>query len=449
MSNTSTDDATIAKWQLPRAFAELRKPYRYKVFHGGRGGAKSWNFARQLLISGYERPLRVLCAREFQNSITDSVHKLLADQVGALGLEGAYEVLKTGIRSRINETEFIFIGLRHNIGNMKSYEGIDVCWVEEAKDVSKQSWEVLIPTVRKPNSEIWVSFNPELETDETYKRFVLSPPAGALVRKVTWRDNPWFPAVLANERDELQAKDEDAYLNVWEGNCRVALDGAVYANELRRATADNRVTRVPWEASAPVHTAWDLGHADSTAIWFVQMVGFEYRIIDFYQAHGQKVAHYVKQLRERPYAYGNCWLPHDATHELMGAPLTIAQQLREHHFDVRIVPKLDVAPGIEAARAIFPKCWFDESKCADGLQSLRHYRYEQKQDGVSFAKQPLHDWSSHAADAFRYLAVAVRPDPNFVSSPIADNRYDPLDGGPQMRGNYGRTEEQTTFDPLR
>jgi phage terminase large subunit len=192
---------------------------------------------------------------------------------------------------------------------------------------------------------------------------------------------------------------------------------------------------------------WDLGHADSTAIWFVQMVGFEYRIIDFYQAHAQKLAHYAKVLQEKPYVYGNTWLPHDATHQLLGAPLTISQQLREHKFRTRIVPKISVAQGIEAARTVFAKCWFDADKTSDGLQSLRHYRYEIKRDGESYAKEPLHDWSSHAADAFRYLAIAMREDPKFASQPSAYSDYDPLAGTPSG-GRYGRTEE-TAYDPLR
>lgn len=434
---------------LPEAFTPLFEPHRYKIYHGGRGGAKSWNFARTLLIKGMQRPQRTLCAREFQNSISDSVHRLLSDQIASLNVGLHYEVQNHAIFGP-DGTEFAFIGLRHNIGNMKSYEGFDRCWVEEAKDVSKRSWDTLIPTIRKEDSEIWASFNPELETDETYKRFVLRPPSNALVRRVTWRDNPWFPEVLRLEMEDLKVRDYDSYLNVWEGNCRLALEGAVYANEIRAATADNRIRAVPWEANSPVHTVWDLGHADSTAIWFVQMFGFEFRLIDFYQAHGQKLAHYVKALKDRPYAYGDAWLPHDATHELLGSPLTIAQQLREHHFQVRVTPKISVAQGIEAARTIFSKCWFDQDKCADGLQSLRHYRYEQKPDGESFAKQPLHDWSSHAADAFRYLAVAVREDPKWPSPATADSGYDPLEGAPMDRVHRGRTtEEFSAFDPLR
>lgn len=394
---------------FPDAFKPLFEPYRYKVFYGGRGGAKSWNFARALLIRGVKERRRVLCAREFQNSIDESVHRLLADQIQALGLQGFYRVLNTEIVGK-NETYFGFEGLRRNIASLKSFEGADDCWVEEAKDVSKASWETLIPTIRKPGSEIWVSYNPELETDETHRRFVLNPPPGALVRKVNWSDNPWFPDVLRAEMEHLKANDYDAYLNIWEGHCRQSLDGAVYANEIRSATSENRITRVPYEPKKPVHTFWDLGKSDNTAIWFVQVVGFEFRVIDYYQAHGHNLAHYVKTLRERPYAYGDQWLPHDAQHDLLASELTIEQQMKAHGFSVKIAPKTSVAAGIEAARSVFPKCFFDQEKTSDGLQCLRHYRYERKDDGMSFTKQPVHDWSSHGADAFRYLAVSLTED---------------------------------------
>lgn len=134
---------------------------RYKVLYGGRGGAKSWAIARALLAWGIARRLRVLCARETMQSISDSVHKLLAGQVEALRLAEHYQVQKSSIVG-INGTEFAFAGLRHNVAQIKSYESFDIAWVEEAQAVSKASWEVLIPTIRKPDSEIWIRFNPEL-----------------------------------------------------------------------------------------------------------------------------------------------------------------------------------------------------------------------------------------------------------------------------------------------
>lgn len=192
------------------------KRARYKVTYGGRGSAKSWNIARQLLGLAATCKLRILCAREFQNSIADSVHKLLADQIRELGLAG-FVVQKTNIINVLTGSEFLFAGLHHNIDSIKSMEGIDICWVEEAERVSERSWSVLIPTIRKPNSEIWISFNPAQETDPTYQRFVVNPPPDCLSAKMSWHDNPWLPQVLRDEAEHLRKTDPEAYMHVWEG----------------------------------------------------------------------------------------------------------------------------------------------------------------------------------------------------------------------------------------
>jgi phage terminase large subunit len=197
--------------QLPRKLAFLFKPARYKVLHGGRGGAKSWGVARALLIMGTERPIRILCAREIQNSISESVHKLLSDQIAALGLDAFYKVQETAIKG-VNGTEFAFVGIRQQgVQKIKSYEGYDICWVEEAQTVTDRSWSILTPTIRKPGSEIWITFNPDLEDDPTYQRFVVNPPTGAQVVEVNYTDNPWLPAELRVEMEDLRARNPVAF----------------------------------------------------------------------------------------------------------------------------------------------------------------------------------------------------------------------------------------------
>lgn len=407
----------MAQLEFPEALECLFKPARYKTLYGGRGGAKSWGIARALLLQGTTKPLRVLCAREMQTSITQSVHKLLKDQIAAMGLSGFYEVQNYVIKG-MNGTEFTFHGLKHNIANIKSIEGVDVCWIEEAQTVSKSSWDTLIPTIRKDGSEIWISFNPSLEADETYQRFVVSPPTGAVVQKINWADNPWVPDVLRQEMEDLKVKDYDAYLNVWEGHCKQTLDGAIYAEEVRAATTAGRFTKVPYDPSKPVHTYWDLGRADKTAIWFVQMVGFEFRVIDYYENQGKALGHYLKELQSRPYVYGDCWLPHDANNELLASEQTIAQQCRAFGFKVRVTPKTSVVNGINAARTVFATCWFDSEKCSDGLQALRNYRYEVDPETQQYSTNPLHDWASHGADAFRYFAVSLKEEAKPVAVTI-------------------------------
>ena len=214
------------------AFEELFRPHRYKVFYGGRGSGKSWSVARALLLLGYEKPMRILCAREIQRSISDSVHKLLCEQIDAIGLSGAYTITRDAIRCT-SGTEFIFKGLRSNPQEIKSTEGIDICWVEEAAAVSADSWDILIPTVRKPNSEIWLTFNPLDESDPTYQRFVLNAPDDAYICKVNYDGNPAFPDVLKKEMEWLKVRDYESYLHIWEGEVRKHSNAVIFAGRFR------------------------------------------------------------------------------------------------------------------------------------------------------------------------------------------------------------------------
>lgn len=400
----------VVNAEFPKKLEPLFIPNRYKVLYGGRGGAKSWGVARALLVLGSQNPLRILCARELQNSIKDSVHQLLSDQIKSLGLSGVYEVFKSEIRG-VNGTKFSFCGLRHNATEIKSHEGADICWVEEAQMVTKSSWEILIPTIRKEASEIWLTFNPVLEEDETYQRFVINPPPGAFVIKLNWEDNPWFPDVLARERDDLKVRDPDAYLNVWEGHCRQNLEGAIYAEQLRLAQEDGRITNVPVDKLKPVNVYWDLGWADHTSMWFEQTIGMEVRIIDYFQDQLKPLSYYLGILQQKGYIYNTMYLPHDAKAKSLGTGKSIEEMIRSNGFSVQLVPKLSVEDGINATREFFNKCWFDEKRCSDGLHSLRHYRYEVNPDTRKISAKPLHDWASHGADAFRYLAVATKRKP--------------------------------------
>lgn len=390
---------------LPEKLEPLFRPARYKVLYGGRGGAKSWSIARALLILGAQTKLRILCAREFQSSIADSVHKLLTDQISDMGMSAFYAIEKATIYG-INGTEFRFAGIRTNINAIKSFEGIDIAWVEEAANVSRASWMTLIPTIRKDGSEIWISFNPELETDETYQRFVVKPPSSAIVIPIGWQDNPWFPDTLRQEAEDLRTSNIDDYLHVYGGQCKHALEGAVFANELRDAV--DRIVSVPWNTAKPVDTFWDLGKRDMCSIWFAQVIGFEFRVLDFYENCGQNLAHYIKKLKEKPYAYGTHWLPHDADHDLLASERTITQQMRAAFSGVRVVPRTSKATQIEAGRTIFGQCWFDREKTADGIQHLRHYQYDVDPESGQRGREPLHDQHSHAADGFMVMAMSLR-----------------------------------------
>jgi phage terminase large subunit len=401
----------IAKAEFPVKLEGLFKKSRYKVLFGGRGGAKSWGIARALLIKGAKDPIRILCAREFQTSIKDSVHKLLCDQIDSLGLLSFYEITQTSIRGK-NGTEFAFVGLKNNVANIKSYEGVDICWVEEAQTTSRLSWNVLIPTIRKEGSEIWISFNPELETDETYQRFVANPPADCITMKVNWYDNPWFPDTLRLEKDALKARDEEAYNQVWEGLCRQTVDGAIFAKEMQQAEKDGRICRVPYDATKPVHAVFDLGWSDSTAIWFLQFVGMETRLIRYIEDSQKTISYYLATMQTYGYVYDKIWLPHDAENKtLAAAGRSIDDIVRAAGYKTEIMPRVPILDSINAARTIFPNCYFDREHTADGLACLRHYRYEVDPETGQFSRNPLHDHYSHGADAFRYIALMIKEPP--------------------------------------
>ena len=399
----------IAKAEFPVKLQCLFDPpkSRYRILYGGRGGAKSWGVARALLIKGAQKTLRILCAREFQTSIKDSVHKLLSDQIQALGLLGFYEITQNSIRGA-NGTEFSFAGLKNNVANIKSFEGVDICWVEEAQTTSSASWSVLIPTIRKQDSEIWITFNPELESDETYQRFVLHPPDNSVVQKINWSDNPWFPETLDLERLSLKQRDIEAYNTVWEGICRQTVDGAVFAKEMQLAELDGRITRVTYDPAKPVHAVFDLGWSDATAIWFVQFIGMETRLIRYLEDSQQTIAYYLAKLQTFGYVYDTLWLPHDAENKTLAANgRSIEEIVRNSGFKTRILGKMPIVDSIDAARTIFRNCYFDRDNCSEGLQCLRHYRYEVDPDTKQFSKTPLHDQYSHGADAFRMLGLMV------------------------------------------
>lgn len=420
-------------------FQLLFQPRRFKAYWGGRGAGRSWSFARALLLLGLKRPIRVLCCRELQKSISESVHKVLSDQIEAMGLADKYTVEVARIYGK-NGTQFNFEGIKNNTTAVKSYEGIDYCWVEEANKVSKASWGVLIPTIRKETpfdwrergmsgpefqAEIWMSFNPELETDYTYTRFVKTPGLQPVVHqgsqgrqwvshespelisvKMTYADNPWFPNVLRADMETEKTLDYDNYLNVWEGQTVRQLEGTVYRKELQKLYAEGRVCRVPWEREVPVDAFWDLGRGDYTAIWFGQQVAMEYRVLGFMEEQGEDITYFLKELQKLPYVFGTMFLPHDAKHKKLVYKHSIEKIVRDKFPDTIVLPRMGLTDGINAARLFFPKCYFDESECADGLAHLNRYRYRVV-DG-QYSKEPLHDnvGDSDCADAFRYMAQA-------------------------------------------
>lgn len=393
--------------QIPTAFKGLFKPKRYKVYFGGRGGGKSQAVALALLVIGMQKQTRVLCTRELQASIGDSVHRLLSDLIRKHELENFYEILQTTIRGK-NGTEFLFKGLKHNITEIKGLEGVDIVWVEEAENISERSWELLIPTIRKDGSEIWVVLNPRNATDPTYQRFIAQPHDDVLLKKVSWRDNPFFPDVLRSEMEKLKALDHEAFLHIWEGELDTRRSGAVYAKQLAKAREEGRVTVVPYDPGYQVFTAWDLGFGDSTAIWWLQFVGRELRWLEAYENSGEQLEHYASIVKSKPYNYmplGH-FLPHDGgAGNIRGD--SVSRQLNLLGLpNIVLDRETDINPGIELLRQTIAYSVFDMKKCADGLAALEAYGYEWDQERGVFKAKPRHDWTSHYADSARYAAIA-------------------------------------------
>jgi len=222
--------------------------------------------------------------------------------------------------------------------------------------------------------------------------------------------------------DEMEAMkremSEDAYAQELECSFEAAIKGAVFGKEMKSAEEDQRITAVPWDPGVEVWTGWDLGIGDATAIWFCQQVGREPRLIDFYQARGASLDHYVKVLKEKPYAYARHLLPHDADKTELGSGQSIIEQLKGMGIrNTRVVKKLTINERIEIGRRFLRMCWFDRKKCHDGIEALKVWRYEYDALAGVNSKKPIHNWASHPSDAFTYLAVGFKPE-SMYAAPI-------------------------------
>ena len=402
------------KVRSPAVFRPLYSPARYKAIYGGRGSAKSHTFAQLAVLRAFERPgLRVLCVREIQKTLKESAKKLIEDKIQALGLGKHFDPQTDQIKAPGGGL-FVFQGMQnHNAESIKSYEGFDIVWVEEAQTFSERSLELLRPTIRKPGSELWFSWNPDSEKDAVDAFFRgPTPPPNSIVIKANFDANPWFPPEMQDERlYDLETKP-DRYGHIWLGEYQPAVAGAFYAELLNRAKEEGRIAKAEYEPDLDVQTAWDLGYTDDTAIWFFQWIWGEIRVIDYYASHGEPVEHYAKVIHGKPYNYGETprhWFPHDAKPKtLAAAGKSILEQFWAHGVKGRIIPSLSVQDGIQAARSVIPICHFDAENCAEGLDALKSYRREYDADKAVFRKTPLHNWASHGADAFRTMAVAYK-----------------------------------------
>lgn len=385
--------------ETPEAFAELYSvplgDVRFRCYYGGRGSAKSWQVARALLIHGFRRKLRILCTREFQSSVADSVHRLLKDQIVALGLQAFYRVTDKTIVGA-NGTRFIFKGIRKNIAEIKSTEGVNICWLEEAESVSEKSWKTLTPTIREPGSEIWVTFNPALPTDATYKRMVLNPPPRSIVRQVNFTENPFLPAVLDEEQRHLAIDDPDAWAHVWGGQPWMRTDAQVLVGKWK-------VLDFTPDESWPIpYFGTDFGFAMDPSVSVRVWIKDSRLWIDWDEGKPQMDNDQLEQLyRDTPGSEGRVIRADSARPETIN-------EMKKRGLRLEAAPKWSgsVEDGIAHLRSY--KQIIIHPRCKRAIEEARLYRY--KVDPKTDEILPiLVDKFNHVWDAVRYaLAPLIR-----------------------------------------
>lgn len=413
------------KLQLPRKLAFLMEMHPYKVAYGGRNSLKSWNFARALLTLGIDQDLRILCARQVQKSIKESVHQLLTDQIKALDYNDLYDIKDTYIRGTARDTLFSFTGLAdHTVDSIKSFEGYDILWVEEAQAVTKRSWQVVLPTIfRTKNSEVWVSFNPNMDSDETWDRFVVHPPEGAKVIEMNYQDAiacGWWN----DEQEKLRQYDlvhaKDDYPNIWDGKPKTVVAGAIYAREVIDMITDGRYRPIPYDPRFPVHRIWDLGWNDKMSIVMVQKPHPSVlNVINYLEDSQATYAMLISDMDKLKYRWGDDWLPHDGDQHDPKSGTSAKKLLKSFGCKVKDIKRSDPEARIRAARMMFPRVYMDLTSRETApdrpdrflggarlMDCLKRYKRNVPKS-TSEPTGPVHDEYSHGADAYGGLAEIV------------------------------------------
>lgn len=351
--------------------------------------------------------------REVQKSLRESAKRLIEDKIVEFGAASQFGMLQNETRTP-GGGMISYVGMQdHTAESIMSFEGIDWVWVEQAETLSARSLEILRPTIRKPGSELWFSWNRRRKSDPV--DMLLSGdtlPTGAVVVEANWRDNPWFPAILDAERLYDQENNPDTYGHIWEGEYIGVAKGAYYAKQLAQAKAEGRIGRVARDPLMTIRAIWDIGgtgaKADAVSIWICQFVGREIRVLDYYEAVGQPLATHVAWLRKQGYDDALCIIPHDGAQHDKVFDVTYESALKAAEFSVLVVPNQGTGAAmlrVDTARRMFPSIWFNEATTQAGRDALGWY-HEKRDEVRGIGLGPEHDWSSNGADAFGLMCVA-------------------------------------------
>jgi phage terminase large subunit len=398
--------------ETAEVFEPLLQPARYKAAWGGRGSGKSHFFAGLVIEECLlNKGLRVVCIREVQKSLKESAKRLIEDKLIQFGLGEAdgFKVFEQQIKTP-GDGLISFIGMQdHTSESVKSLEGYGRAWIEEAQAFSSRSLGLLRPTIRAEGSEIWASWNPTRKADPVDMMFRSNnPPTGSSICRANWSDNPWFPSVLEQERQDCLRLQPDQYDHIWEGGYATVLSGAYFAESIAKARSEGRIGRVARDPLMELRAFWDIGVKDATAIWVAQFVGREIRVLDHYEASGQPLSVHLQWLRDKGYDKALCVLPHDGANVNAITAAQFSTHIEDAGFKTETIPnqgKGAALKRVETARRLFPAIWFNEATTQPGLDALGWY-HERKDEARNIGLGPEHDWSSHSADAFGLMCIA-------------------------------------------
>lgn len=411
---------TVLEIDTAEVFEPLLAPSRYKGAWGGRGSGKSHFFGGLMIEDHLRAPgdmgegMRSVCIREVQKDLAQSSKALIEGKIRQFGLKESdgFKVFRDVIQTP-KDGIIIFKGMQdYTAESIKSLENFNRAWWEEAQSATANSLSLLRPTIRAPGSELWFSWNARRKTDPVDVMLRGAQiPTGASVVKANWRDNPWFTVELERERLDCLRMQPDQYEHIWEGDYIQAQSGAYWAKQLSEARLQGRIGNVAADPLMTLRAYWDIGgtgaKADACAIWIVQFVGREVRVLNYYEAIGQELGEHLTWLRSNGYEKAMCILPHDGKTNDKVHRVSYESSTREAGFNVRSDPNLGSGAAslrVEAVRRVFPACWFNEKTTEPGRDALGWY-HEKRDDARGIGLGPEHDWSSHGADAFGLMAV--------------------------------------------